>query len=123
MKMNNIFHISLLLIGAFCLATVIFKDLRQTRNAIKKIKNQKRQFEKRYENLLKETVGSRQIFNYFLETKKKLNDDLHNIMLGLALGGDFYAKLYINELKIDYSQIEKRMEKKGCCSEKRMKRM
>jgi hypothetical protein len=120
MKMNNTFHISLLLIAVFCLATVIFKDLRQTRNAIKKIKNQKRQFEKRYEDLLRETADSRQIFNYFLETKNKLNDDLHNIMLGLALGDDFYAKLYINELKVDYSQIEKRMEKKGCrCSEKR----
>lgn len=107
--------------GIFCLTSIIIRDFLQTKNIIKKIRNQKKNFEIKYEKLLKETQDSRQIFNYFLETKKKLNDDLHNMMLGLALGGDYFAKTYLNELKLDRDEIEKRIEKKtGCrCSERK----
>ena len=104
---------SLLLIGLLCI-TIVFKDFKETLDLINKIKTQKKNFEKKFEDLLIEMTDSRQIFNYFLEKKEKLNDDLHNIMLGLALGDDFYAKLYLSELKVDYSKIEKRT---GCrCS-------
>ena len=109
--MNNIFHISLLLIGTLCILTIVFKDFKETLDLINKIKTQKKNFEKKHEDLLAEITDSKQIFNYFLEKKEKLNDNLHNIMLGLALGDDFYAKLYLSELKVDYSKIEKRT---GC---------
>lgn len=119
--MINIFHTSLLMIALFCLSSIMIKELIETKNTIKKIRNQKKNFEIKYEKLLVETKDTKLIFNYFLETKKKLSDDLHNIMLGLALGDDYFAKLYLKELKLDRDKIEKRIEKKtGCrCSERR----
>lgn len=109
------------MIALFCLSSIMIKELIETKNTIKKIRNQKKNFEIKYEKLLVETKDTKLIFNYFLETKKKLSDDLHNIMLGLALGDDYFAKLYLKELKLDRDKIEKRIEKKtGCrCSERR----
>lgn len=76
----------------------INKDLKETTEIIKKLKEQKKQHNIRYEKVLEELADTKIIYDYFSETKNKLADNLHNIMLGKALGNDFYANLYIKKL-------------------------
>lgn len=98
--MINIFHISLFLFIFLSMSTILFVDIGETIKIRRKLKLQKNKFKIKYEKLLEET-DTRQIYNYFLETRTRLSDNLHNIMLGNALGDDFYAKLYFKELDFE----------------------
>ena len=118
--MTNIFHL-FLLFSLILLAFSSYRDIKETVNIRKKLIFQRKNFEKKFEYFLQEVGDTRQIFNYFLETKKKkLNENLHNIMLGKALGDDYFAKLYLNELKIDHSKLEEKMRYKCLERQKKM---
>jgi hypothetical protein len=81
----------------------IFKilfDARDTKKIIERITESNIKQKELREKLLEFTADTREIFEYFLETKQKLPENLHNIMLAHCLNKDYYANSYINSIDV-----------------------
>jgi hypothetical protein len=103
----NIFHLFILFFS-FVLLFLIIAEIKQTSQTIKNIKMRKIEFDKKYEIYLQEEQDPRRIYNYFTETNEKLPENLHNMMLGFALGNDYYAQMYLKELKLSKEELKSR---------------
>jgi|688.fasta_scaffold546918_2 hypothetical protein len=103
----NIFHFFILL-ASIVLLLVVVLEMKGTAELLKNSKIRKIEFDKKYEIYLQEEQDPRRIYNYFTETNEKLPENLHNMMLGFALGNDYYAKMYLKELKLSKEELKSR---------------
>jgi hypothetical protein len=84
----------------FLLSILVFvtSEISQTRLIMKQAKIRKDQRKVLYEDLLEKVADPYQIYQYFMEIKKRLPENLHNIMLAHCLNENHFAKSYINSL-------------------------
>jgi len=93
-------EIQILLFLAICVCCLIFvtSEIAQTKQIIEQSKIRRNQGVKMYEDCLEKVADPFLIFQYFEETKKRLPDSLHNIMLAYCLDNNYFAKSYIKAL-------------------------
>lgn len=95
--MNEIQILLFIVIVACCLVFTT-NEIVQTKQIIDQSKIRRNQGAKMYENCLEKVADPFLIFQYFEETKEKLPDNLHNIMLAHCLGDNYFATSYIRAL-------------------------
>jgi hypothetical protein len=95
--MNEIQILLFIAIIACCLVFTT-NEIAQTKQIIEQSKIRRNQGSKMYENCLEKVADPFLIFQYFEETKKRLPDNLHNIMLAHCLGDNYFATSYIKAL-------------------------
>lgn len=96
--MMNEIQILLLAAIAVCCLVFITSEIAQTKQIIKQSKIRRDQGVKMYEDCLEKVADPFLIFQYFEETKKRLPDGLHNIMLAYCLDNNYFATSYIKAL-------------------------
>jgi len=85
----------------------LFFEIKETKFLINQQKSRRKNHRKFYEKLLLDVGDSQQIYNYFIETKEKLPEVLHNKMLANCLNDDYYAKMYIGYFDSNTGMIKK----------------
>ena len=81
----------------FCLIGLSYKSFYEFKECKKIVKNSKER-QSRTEVILENLADSHMIYDYFMETKKRLPEPLHNIMLLYCLDDNFYAIKYIRSI-------------------------
>lgn len=90
------FYCLLLTVAAFSLMT--FKILIDLKELEKIKKETKIKHNEMHMDMLFNIGDTRAIYDYFLKTQTKLPLDLHNMMVGKAIGDDFHARMYLTQL-------------------------
>ena len=93
-------------IATICCLVIFFKTIIKDAFEIAEYKRKsaiwKLSSNERYIDYLEECCDTFMIYNYFLEVRRKLPENLHNIMLGKSLSNDdYFARLYIKSLNSD----------------------
>jgi hypothetical protein len=81
----------------FCLIGLSYKSFYEFKEC-KKIVKKSKERQSRTEIILENLADTHMIYDYFMETKKRLPEPLHNIMLSHCLNDDFYAIKYIRSI-------------------------
>ena len=113
----QIFQFFVLVGVLMCFLVFITKEISQTRLVIKQMETRKVANDKFHQECLEKLADPFLIFQYFETKRRKLPENLHNIMLGHCLADNYFAKSYIDSLDPttgeadDYFKSKKRMLK------------
>lgn len=112
----QIFQFFVLLGVLICFLVFITTEISLTRLLIKQMEIRKVANDKFQQECLEKLADPFLIFQYFESKKKRLPENLHNIMLGHCLADNYFAKSYINSLDPitgeaeDYFKSKKRFQ-------------
>jgi hypothetical protein len=94
------------------LLLIVVRDAFEVAEIVKKNNERKQHINKRYVEYLEQQNDCKLIYNYFHEIKEILPESLHNIMLGMSLSNNYYARRYLNEIDVDTKKVHIWMPKK-----------
>jgi hypothetical protein len=110
--MNELIFFLVVIFSFSSLLIIIVRDSFELAEIINKNEKRKHNVDKIYIEYLEQQNDCRMIYYYFYEIKEILPENLHNIMLGMALSNNYYARKYLNEIDVDTKKVHIWMPKK-----------